>query len=136
VRTVDDSTRTRGTGDVGRRLRTTLVLAATAVLLSGCYGGDDPAATNHLGFEDGVAPVEDKLTTLETVLIYGLTPLVILLVIAALVWLPGMVRSSRYRPSRGWTAAPLWFGGPADPAAAVESASTGDLVRGGASGSW
>ena len=49
---------------------------------------------------------------------------------------PGMIHSSRYRPTRGWSAAPLWFGGPADPAAAVESAQTGDLVRGGASGSW
>ena len=136
MRTVDDSTRTSAAGDVGRRLRSTLVLAATAIVLTGCYGGDDPAATNHLGFEDGVAPVEDKLTTLETVLIYGLTPLAILLVVAALVWLPGMVRSSRYRPARGWSAPPLWFGGPADPAAAVESASTGDVVRGGASGSW
>jgi hypothetical protein len=136
VRTVDDSTCTRVPGDVPRRSRNALVLAATTSVLAGCYGGDDPAATDHLGFEDGVSPVEDSLTTLETVLIYGLTPLVIMLVIAALVWLPGMVRSSRYRPARGWTAPPLWFGGPADPAAAVESASTGDLVRGGASGSW
>jgi hypothetical protein len=136
VRTVDDTTRTRVPGGVPRRARSALVLTATGVVLAGCYGGDDPAATNHLGFEDGVAPVEDTLTTLETVLIYGLTPLVILLVIAGLVWLPGMVRSSRYRPTQGWSAPPLWFGGPADPAAAVESASTGDLVRGGASGSW
>ena len=68
--------------------------------------------------------------------LYLLAPAAILLLIAALVWLPGMVRSSRYRPGRGWGAAPLWFGGPPDPAAAVESASTGDLVRGGASGDW
>ena len=136
MRAVDDSTRTRVPADVARRLRTALMLAATAVVLAGCYGGDDPASTDHLGFQDGAGPVEDELTTLETVLIYGVTPLVILLVIGALAWLPGVVRSSRYRPAKGWNAPPLWFGGPADPAAAVESASTGDLVRGGASGSW
>ena len=83
-----------------------------------------------------MAPSSGGLSTLETVLLFGLGPLAILLLIATLVWLPGMVRSSRYRPARGWNAPPLWFGGPADPAAAVESAQTGDLVRGGASGSW
>ena len=117
------------------RGRAALVLAATAVALTAC-GGGDPAATNHLGFEDGVAPAEGGLTTLQTVLLFGVAPLAILLLIAALAWLPAMLRSSRYRPTRGWNAAPLWFGGPADPAAAVESAQTGDLVRGGASGSW
>jgi hypothetical protein len=111
------------------------VLAATAVALTAC-GGNDSAATNHLGFENGVAPEGSGLTTLQAILIYGVAPLAILLLVAAVVWLPGMIRSSRYRPTRGWSAAPLWFGGPADPAAAVESAQTGDLVRGGASGSW
>ena len=135
MRAVNDTTAVprRVTGD--RRWRGALVLAATAVALTAC-GGDDPAATNHLGFENGVAPEGESLTTLQAVLLYGVAPLAILLLIAALVWLPGMVRSSRYRPTRGWNAAPLWFGGPADPAAAVESAQTGDLVRGGASGSW
>lgn len=117
------------------RLHGSLVLAATAVLLTAC-GGNDRAATNHLGFEDGAAPPSEGLTTLEAVLLYSIVPLAILLGVAALVWLPGMVRSSRYRPTKGWNAAPLWFGGPADPAAAVETAQTGDLVRGGASGSW
>jgi hypothetical protein len=111
------------------------VLAATAVALTAC-GGDDPAATNHLGFENGVAPESEGLTTLQAVLLYGLGPLVILLLVAAAAWLPGMIRSSRYRPARGWNAAPMWFGGPADPAAAVETAQPGDLVRGGASGNW
>ena len=135
MRAVDDSTPTPTGGTLAGRVRGSLVLAATAVALTAC-GGDDPAATNHLGFENGVAPESGGLTTLQTVLLYGVAPLVLLLVVAALVWLPGMVRSSRYRPTRGWNAAPLWFGGPADPAAAVESAQTGDLVRGGASGSW
>ena len=117
------------------RLRSSLVLVTTALLLAAC-GGDDPAATNHLGWEEGAGPPAEGLTTLEAVLLYSVVPVVILLGVAALVWLPGMVRSSRYRPSKGWNAAPLWFGGPADPAAAVESAAPGDLVRGGASGNW
>ena len=117
-----------------RRLRAALVAGATAAVLTAC-GGDDPARTNQLGYEDGVAPTEG-LTVLEGLAIYFLIPAAILLVVAALVWLPGMVRASRYRPGRGWTAAPLWFGGPPDPAAAVENAQTGDLVRGGASGDW
>lgn len=111
------------------------MLATTAVALTAC-GGDDPAATNHLGFEEGVAPAADGLSTLQAVLLYSLVPLALLLLVAALAWLPGVVRSNRYRPARGWNAAPLWFGGPADPAAAVETAQTGDVVRGGASGSW
>jgi len=132
---VDDSTPTTSRATPAGRVRGGLVLAATAVALTAC-GGNDPAATNHLGFENGVAPESEGLTTLQAVLLYGVAPLVLLLLVAALVWLPGMIRSSRYRPARGWRAAPLWFGGPADPAAAVESAQTGDLVRGGASGNW
>jgi hypothetical protein len=135
VRAVDDSNQTPTGGTRAGRVRGSILLAAGAVSLTAC-GGSDPAATNHLGFENGVAPAGDGLTTLQAVLLYGVAPLVLLLLVAALVWLPGMIRSSRYRPTRGWNAAPLWFGGPADPAAAVESAQTGDLVRGGASGSW
>ena len=116
------------------RLRACLMAAATAAALTAC-GGDDPARTNHLGYEDGVAPVEG-ISLLEGLALYVLIPAAILAVITVLVLLPGMVRTSRYRPGRGWTAAPLWFGGPPDPAAAVESADTGDMVRGGASGDW
>lgn len=115
------------------RLRSGVVLALGAVLLTAC-GGSDQA--NHLGFDDGVAPHGDRLSTLEGLALFGLVPLTILFTVAALVLLPGAVRGNRYRPNKGWGATPLWFGGPADPAAAVESAQAGDLVRGGASGSW
>jgi hypothetical protein len=116
------------------RLRAVLTAALTAALVAGC-GGDDPARTNSLGYPDGVAPVE-PVSFLEGLLIYVVVPAVILLLVAGLAWLPGVVRSSRYRPGRGWTAPPLWFSGPPDPAAAVQQAQTGDLVRGGASGDW
>lgn len=116
-----------------RRLRVCLMAGAAAAALTAC--GDDSARTNHLGYTDGTAPAE-PISVLEGLALYFVVPAVILLTVAALVWLPGMVRASRYRPGRGWTAAPLWFGGPPDPAAAVENAQTGDLVRGGASGDW
>ena len=117
-----------------RRLRTCLAAGAAAAALTAC-GGDDPARTNHLGYADGTAPAE-PISLLEGLAIYAVIPAVILLTVAAIVWVPMMVRATRYRPGRGWTAAPLWFGGPPDPAAAVENARTGDLVRGGASGDW
>ena len=120
-----------------QRLRTCLLAVVLAAGLTACGGSEDVdrGATNQLGYQDGVAPVEG-LTLLEGLGLYVLAPLAILLTIFALVWLPGVVRNSRYRPGRGWTAAPLWFGGPPDPVAAVENAETGDLVRGGASGDW
>jgi len=121
------------------RLQTPLVLAATGLALAACSGDrvtvDEPP-TNALGFPGGAGPAADPLSTIEAVGLFLLAPLAIVLLIAALVWLPGMVRGNRYRPAQGWSASPLWFGGPPDPAAAVESAQVGDLVRGGASGSW
>jgi hypothetical protein len=116
------------------RLRACLTAAALSAALTAC-GRDDAARTNQLGYQDGVARVEG-ISLLEGLALYLLAPAAILLIVAALAWLPGMVRSSRYRPGRGWTASPLWFGGPPDPAAAVENAQTDDLVRGGASGDW
>ncbi len=115
-----------------RRARTGTVLLLGAAVLSACGG----VTENQLGNRDGVGPTGDGLSGLETVALFGLVPLLLLLVVGGLVWLPGVVRGSRYRPAKGWAAAPLWFGGPPDPAAAVETAETGDLVRGGASGSW
>lgn len=115
------------------RLRVCLAVGAAAAALTAC--GNDAARTNSLGYRDGVAPV-DGISVLEALALYLIAPAVILFVVAGLVWLPGMVRSSRYRPGRGWTAAPLWFGGPPDPVAAVEQADAGDVVRGGASGDW
>lgn len=101
-----------------------------AVVLAGC--ASDDRAQGLPGYDPSVAEVGAT----GAVALYVLVPLAIALVIAALVWLPGMVRHSRYRPGSGWSAAPVWFAGPPDPAAAVETAQTGDLPRGGASGSW
>jgi hypothetical protein len=108
------------------------VLGLSTFLLTACAGGDggggsEPGGvTNQLGYESGVAPREQGLTTLEALGLYVLAPLTI----------PGVAKGARYRPARGWNAAPLWFGGPPDPAAAVESADPAGIVRGGASGNW
>lgn len=118
-----------------RRCRASLLLGVTSLALVAC-GGDDAAQTNQLGFEGGAAPADEGLSALGSLALYVLAPLAILLVVAALVLLPGMAKGSRYRPARGWGAAPLWFGGPPDPAAAVEAADPAGMVRGGASGSW
>lgn len=82
-----------------------------------------------------VTPVPD-VGIKGALVLYVLVPLAILLVTAAVVWLPNVVRSDRYRPHRGWSAPPLWFHGPDDPDAAVAAAQPGDMVRGGARGSW
>ena len=119
------------------RLRARAAAGATAgalltVLLS---AGPALAANDELGPREG-ADTSSGISYGETLLLYVVVPLVILLGTAALVWLPGLVKADRYRPQRGWSAAPLWFAGPPDPVAAVETAEPGGAVRGGASGSW
>lgn len=111
------------------------MLSLTALALAACGSGE---RNNPLGYDSGMAPAgaDSGLGTAQALALFVLAPLLVVLTIALLVWLPGMVRGNRYRPARGWSAAPLWFGGPPDPAAAVETAQIGELTRGGASGSW
>lgn len=109
-----------------------LTLLVTAV----CTAPAALAANDELGPREG-ADVGSGLSIGATLLLFGLVPLLILLAIAALVWLPGMIHSDRYRPQKGWHAPPVWFAGPPDPVAAVETADTrSNAARGGASGSW
>ena len=93
------------------------------------------AFDNDLGPREGADPGRG-LSTLGTLVLFVLLPAAILFGIAALVWLPGMVKAERYRPQKGWAAAPVWFAGPPDPVAAVETAEVGAGDRGGASGNW
>lgn len=102
----------------------------TVVLTAAPAFADDP-----LGPSEGADPGKG-LGTAGTLLVFVVLPLALVAVIAAVVWLPGAVRANRYRPNRGWAASPVWFAGPPDPVAAVQSAEVGDVVRGGASGSW
>ena len=93
------------------------------------------AVNDELGPREG-ADLDSGLSVGMSILLFVVLPTVILLVTAALVWLPGMVKADRYRPQRGWSAAPVWFAGPPDPVAAVETAQPGGVTRGGASGNW
>jgi len=117
---------------VSRRARAACLGSAllSVVLMAG------PAlAVDDLGPREGANPGAG-LSIGTTVVLFVLVPLAILISIAALVWLPGVVKAERYRPQRGWSAVPVWFAGPPDPVAAVEMAQVGQSGRGGASGSW
>ena len=104
--------------------------------LAAVLGTAGPAlAANPLGPSEGEQPGRG-LGIGATIVLYVAIPAVILLGTAALVWLPGLVRTGRYRPNRGWSAAPVWFAGPHDPVTAVQDADPGAIVRGGASGTW
>ncbi|MCU1593093.1 MAG: hypothetical protein JWO12_485 [Frankiales bacterium] len=102
----------------------------TVLLTAGPAFADD-----RLGNSEGADPGKG-LSTGASLLLYVALPLVVVALIAAAVWLPGAVRANRYRPNKAWLASPVWFAGPPDPVAAVQSAVPGDVVRGGASGSW
>jgi len=113
------------------RRAVTLVAALSTVLLTAA-----PAlADNPTGPADGDDPGK-ALGPGATILLYVVLPIAVATVIAIVVLLPGAMRSHRYRPAKGWTAPPVWFAGPQEPVAAVQSAEPGDVVRGGASGSW
>lgn len=92
-------------------------------------------ADNPLGPAEGADP-GTHLGPGGTLLLYIGAPLLAVGLIFLLVWLPGARRANRYRPNKGWAASPVWFAGPPEPVAAVQAAETGDVVRGGASGSW
>ena len=116
-----------------RAVRTVLALSTgrSVLLLTSCAD-----RTNvRLGPSEG-ADLTSGLTGGEGLLLFVVAPLGLLLLLAALVWLPGMVRSTRYRSGKGWGAPPVWFAGPPDPVAAVETAEPGREQKGGASGSW
>jgi hypothetical protein len=92
-------------------------------------------------FDDPVGPLEgadpgSSLGPAATILLFVVTPLAVIALLALVVLLPGAVRENRYRPAEGWSADPVWFSGPADPETAVAQAQRGDVVRGGARGSW
>lgn len=116
--------------DSRRRARAAAAALGT-VLLTGC--ANDRAAYPH----GEQAASWTNGSVLRTLALYVGIPLLIGLVLAAAAWLPGVVRSRRYRPSGGWSAAPVWFAGPVgDPVEAVQSARLGDDPRGGTGGTW
>lgn len=133
-----DASATDAQGDRMSTARTARRAATVGAIALGLLLAAGPAYAelrNPLAPQEGAEESAD-ITTGQALLLFGLLPLTILLVVAAIVWLPGAVRNGRYRPNRGWSAAPVWFAGPEDPVAAVETAHVGGSVRGGASGDW
>lgn len=112
-----------------------LTRVTTGVLVTLLLTAGPAFADNPLGPSEGEDPGEGR-GALGTLLLYVALPLAIAFTIFLVVWLPGAVKANRYRPNRAWLATPVWFAGPPDPVAAVQSAEPGDVVRGGASGSW
>ena len=112
-----------------------LLLIVTAAALTAC-GNADENATNQLGYRNGAGPESPELGMFQALAMYVIVPAAIFGGVALLVWLPGMIRGTSYRPGRGWSSPPLWFAGPANPTQAVESADPKGMQRGGASGSW
>lgn len=115
---------------MGHRPARALAAVAGTLLLAACASAEStiyPHGEQSDTWTDG--------SVVRTVLVFIVAPLAITALVAALVLLPGL-RGARYRPQFGWSAPPVWFAGPEDPVAAVESAQTGDVRRGGAGGSW
>ena len=109
---------------------TTCVTAAVGILLLA-----GPVLADTVGPREG----EDRgegLSPVATIAYFVLAPALILGVISALAWLPHLRDGARYRPQRGWSAPPVWFAGPADPAQALAGAPASDEQRGGAHGTW
>jgi hypothetical protein len=87
--------------------------------------------------DDGDEPGQG-LTALETLLLYGVAPVALFTLIALLVLTPSIARGPRYRPGLGWFAAPVWFGGPANPDVALARvrSTPPHTEGGGASARW
>jgi hypothetical protein len=117
------------------RIRTAAVAVLSAASVVVMTAGPALADRNPIGPSEGSHP-GPGLSPAATIALYVLVPLGIMSVIAALVLLPGMVQGTRYRPTMGWDAPPVWFAGPLDPVAAVSEAQPGDVTRGGSGGSW
>lgn len=110
---------------------TLVVAAATPVAALERDDGDDPGS---------------QLTTIESLLLFGVVPVGIMLVIALLVVLPGMLKGNRGKPGINWDGQPEWYGGPEGEKPALEpgqsqQALTGTVVStgedaGGSSARW
>jgi hypothetical protein len=118
-----------------KRIRTATTAALAAMSVVVLTAGPALADRNPLGPREGADP-GSGLSPAATIALYVLVPLGIIAFISSLVLLPGLVRGTRYRPTMGWDAPPVWFAGPLDPEAAVSNAQPGDITRGGSSGSW
>lgn len=112
------------------RAGSAVALSAVALLLLA-----GPALAEHVGSSEGEEP-GPRLSTLASIALFVLLPALILAVVGALAWLPNVRGGPRYRPQRGWSAAPVWFAGPSEPAQALTQGQPVAENRGGAHGTW
>lgn len=117
------------------RAVTRVITAGTTGLLTTLLTVAPAFAKDPVGSSEGAEPGAG-LGPAATLLLFLVTPVAACLLIAAVVLLPGAVRSNRYRPAEGWSSDPIWFAGPVDATAAIAVAQRGDVTRGGAHGSW
>jgi hypothetical protein len=96
------------------------VLASPAFAAQHRYEGDDPGP---------------GLTAVQTLGLFVGIPLLVIGVVYLLVFAGSGARGPRYRAGVAWRGEPQWFGGPADPERAVESA-TPTTGGGGARAHW
>ena len=111
-----------------RRIRRTSValLAGALVLAVGAPAGADVP----VGWSD-----PDPVDPWHAVLLLVGAPLLLILVITALVVVPGMVRGERFTPG-GQATADQWFGGPRSGTAELPAPDDEESNAGGASGRW
>jgi hypothetical protein len=118
-----------------KRIRAAGVAVLSGLSMVVLTAGPAFADRNPVGPSEGADP-GPGLSPAATIALFLLVPLAIIATISAFVLLPGMVRGTRYRPTMGWDAPPVWFAGPLDPETAVANAQPGDITRGGSGGSW
>lgn len=111
-----------------RRVRRTSValLAGALVLAAGAPAGADVPQ----GWSD-----PDPVDPWHAVLLLVGAPLLLILVITALVVIPGIVRGERFTPG-GQATADQWFGGPRSGTAELPAPDGKESNAGGASGRW
>jgi hypothetical protein len=88
------------------RRRASAVLAS-AIVWSALSAA--PAFALHRDDGDDPGP---QISKLKALLVYGVTPISIMITIALLVMLPSLARGPRYRLGEEWRANPEWFGAP------------------------
>jgi hypothetical protein len=121
-------------------LRKSRTLARAAVVASVTAVGLAATALPALASsEEGIDPGPALGLGLALLIFLGI-PLGLFVVIALLVYGPGMLRRPRYRPGyQDWAYRPLWIGGPEDPDAALTATSPDavvDVRGGGAGAGW
>lgn len=116
---------------VGAVRRTAALLTGTVVVLGGSFALAGPASAEP---SEGWPP-SDPVRPLHAILVLGGIPIALTLIIAALLYLPAMVRGERVAP--GTTpVSNQWIGGPRRAAGELAGPDTEESMAGGAGARW